>query len=80
MLLFRIKSQPGVTYKSVVFLKKDVTLFFYPLKMKKYFATGVYFCVCLCLVFQCGDIVGSLAKKVCVCGGGGGYKKKEIAI
>ena len=34
-LLLILKSQPGVGYKSVVYKKKHVTLFFSLLKMKK---------------------------------------------
>ena len=36
LLLFRIKSQPGVAYKSVVYKKKHVSLIFSLLKMKKW--------------------------------------------
>ena len=45
-LLFWMKSQPSVAYKSIFFKKKHVTLFFSVLKMKKWLChISLFFCL-----------------------------------
>ena len=58
MLLFRIKSQPALAYKTVTYEKKHVMLFLSLLKMKKLFCHMSLF---LCL---CGSSLGQYCKKV----------------
>ena len=69
-----LKSQPGIACKSVVYKKACNIVFFFLLKMKKYFATRVSFCVYL--VFHWGNVVEKVLPKP-----GGSVKRLEgIAI
>ena len=59
-LLFRIKSQPGVAYKSAVY-NRAFNVVFKSSKNEKNFAMRVYFCVYL--VSHCGNLVRRVLSK-----------------
>ena len=60
LLLFWIKSQPGVPYRSVVY-KRAFNVFFNYLKMKKITLLNEF--IFVYLVFHWEDIVGKLLPK-----------------
>ena len=68
-LLFRIKSQPGVAYESVAYKKKNVTLFYNLLNIKKYFFLVNLF---LCLL---RILMGRYCQKSFIKSGGFGKNK-----